>query len=245
MPGCSPNLEEFIADKRSNKPVHSDAPATKEANRMEQEIDYSRYTIAQLLDIKRNIKPELAPTNYKNLLIALESRKDEIDAYFKQEVAEKKKTRVKLIVILGWSQLLSAAILLVLLVVRFINVPDGQSVTLYGFIIWMIPFGLNGFAGYLSVKGKLVGYWLSIINQAMQLILLNIGGWVYSYSGVGGIYAYLSHDYSLGINAMTNPGFRIKIAGSLEPNYVAIDLLALLFIVVIAVAIKDKRTSNS
>lgn len=212
---------------------------------MEQEIDYSRYTIAQLLDVKRNIKPELAPTNYKNLLTALESRKDEIDAFFKQEVAEKKKTRVKLIVILGWSQLLAAAILLVLLVIKLINAPDGQSVTLSGFIIWMIPFGLNGFAGYLSVKEKLVGYWLSIINQAMQLILFNIGGWLYSYSGVGGIYAYLSHDYSLGINATTNPGFRIKIAGAPEPNYVAIDLLALLFIVVIALAIKEKRTNNS
>ena len=41
-------------------------------------IDYSEYSLDELLDVKRHIDPEEAPENYQNLMTELKKRDNEI-----------------------------------------------------------------------------------------------------------------------------------------------------------------------
>lgn len=52
------------------------------------DIDYTRYSVDQLLDVKQHIDPEVAPENYRRLLEELDKRSEEIAAL--KLAAEKK-----------------------------------------------------------------------------------------------------------------------------------------------------------
>jgi hypothetical protein len=212
---------------------------------MKMEVDYSKYTISQLLDVKRNIYPEQAPTNYKNLLGELDSRKDELERYYKQQRLEKIKKRIDQIAFLGWLQLCAALVYLTLLGAALIGIWDVKPITLSAVIFSLCLIALNFFAGYLTLKSKMSGCWTSILNQSLQLLHFNFGNVLYGYSGIGGVYVYLSDGYKFGINAKVNPDFKVIIAATQEPSYIGLDVLALFFIVVLALTIRDKRLASN
>jgi hypothetical protein len=204
---------------------------------MQNTTDYSKYSLEELLDAKAHIHPELNAESYKALLNELERRKS----------AEKKKPRFKAerrVRLLGWLQLTASGIILLIILMSAIQ---GQS-NIYLFLLGAIAFGLNFFAGYLSIKKKVLGYWLSVVNQSLQTLSFAIGSYVYNYSGIGGIYAYFSHTdgkLGTGINASIQPGFSIFWGIRVQNEYFAVDILAIFFIGVLLSAIGFVKRENS
>lgn len=85
-------------------------------------IDYSQYSIDELLDVKSNIDPK--SDNYESLLNELSSRKEAIAVH--QHKAEEKElnlaeNRVKII---GWLQVIAA---IAITIVYFVSVFEGKA----------------------------------------------------------------------------------------------------------------------
>ena len=107
-------------------------------------------------------------------------------------------------------------------------------------LLCAFAIGLNFFAGYFSIKRKTIGYWLSIINQSLQTLSFATGSYLYNYSGIGGVYFYLSEngESTAGFTASFSPGFAIGWGLHVQTSYSAIDILAIFFILVLLSALK-------
>jgi len=90
--------------------------------------------------------------------------------------------------LLGWLQLAVSGVLFFLFLMSDIQ---GQ-LNILTILLFAFAIGLNFFAGYFSIKRKVLGYWLSIINQSLQTLSFTMGSYLYNYSGIGGVYFYLS-----------------------------------------------------
>ena len=161
--------------------------------------------------------------------------------------AEKKTPKFKAerrVRLLGWLQLTASGIILFIILMSAIQ---GQS-NIYLFLFGAPAFGLNFFAGYLSIKKKILGYWLSIVNQSIQILSFAVGSYVYNYSGIGGIYAYFSitgGKVQIGLSASIEPGFSILWGINVQNEYFAVDILAIFFIGVLLSAVGFVKREKS
>ncbi len=138
--------------------------------------------------------------------------------------------------LLGWLQLIASGILFIQL---FSLAIQGQ-LNIYTFLFSVFAIGLNFFAGYLSIKKKVLGYWLSIVIQSLQTISFTVTSYIYRYSGIGGVYVLLltaNGEMRLGLNASIKPGFNIVWGVNLQRDYFALDILAVFFIGVLLSAL--------
>ena len=202
------------------------------------DVDYSKYTAEQLLDAKQSIDPNVAPENYENLCVELELRKGEI----KQHLEKKKEafvfTTEKRVQLLGYFQVAAAVILVFLL---FFNLFTNPSVL--AIVTVIIAILLNGGAGYLSIKQKMSGYYLSLINQGLQTLSISTGTFYYSYNGIGGV--FLTIQEGVYFSALVKPGYTISWGESVGLPGISIDLLAVFFILVLLSAIEfTKQSAN-
>ncbi len=205
-------------------------------------IDYAKYSVAELLDIRRRIDPAVAPANFARLTAEMERRKDEIDTYTKQREQTHEAKTAKRVVLLGWFQLAAFAFLVINFLINLVAAP-GEILTVLAVSAWVIAIALNGFAGFLSIQKKVLGYYLSLVNQLLQVISVAGGTFFYNYSGIGGIYIYY-RDGTGGFEALFNPGFRVVWGLAVDASLVAIDLLAIFFIVVLLSAIEFARRKH-
>lgn len=187
------------------------------------------------MDVKDKIDPN--SENYPALLRELESRKEEIDRA--EEVSQKEtfKLAEQRVKVIGCFQI-AAAIVTPFLVFFTENISALTISIAFAVIL------LNIFAGYTALKGLQRFYWLSIINQSLQLVTFGLGSTFINYSGLGGIYLGITFadTTSLSLSANFTPGllyqeFTSKIA---EP-FIAVDIMAVIFI---AALVTVSNTTN-
>lgn len=190
-------------------------------------IDYSKYSTIELLDVKKNIDPNSA--NYEALSIELSERKNEIHYMRENEkvaaysLAE---SRVKLI---GYFQIAAAV---TILLYYFISI-SGDSVSLLSTISALATVILNAVAGFTCIKEKHEYYWLSVLNQGLQIPSISLGAISATYSGLGGAYVYISWntEFLFGATALFSPGFSfVQYTSNLPTQSISIDVLAVIFI---------------
>ena len=147
--------------------------------------------------------------------------------------------------LLGWLQLAASGVIFYLLLIAAIQ---GQ-LNILAVILCAFAIGLNFFAGYLSIKRKTLGYWLSIVNQSLQTVSFAFGSSLYRYSGIGGVYLTLFKDGEAGakyaFNVSIEPGFAIFWEANLQEEYFAIDILAVFFIGVLLSALDYVKRENT
>lgn len=186
-------------------------------------MDYSRYTLAELNESLASIDKEAFPENYQKLLAELENRKDEVEHYTAEQEQKqlfRVETRLNILSILQLSTMLG---FLYLAYSSYSNL--GVSFT--SALVLLIAI-FNGVAGWLLHKRRKLGFRLSFINQAAQLIALNVGFFYYSYSGLGTLMVILQDGIELQAYLL-NPSVRVLFGEDLGLG-IGIDLLALAFI---------------
>ena len=126
-----------------------------------QDIDYAKYSLAELLDVRRRIDPEVAPANFARLVAEMERRKDEIHAYTKMnEIETRGLTAGSLfrIVLVGWAFSLGPLLIF------------SGILSLFGFeTFYTDGQPLTGFKGFL----------LSLILAPILVIFFTLGTWVF------------------------------------------------------------------
>ncbi|MEP2653034.1 MAG: hypothetical protein ABJH06_13690 [Paraglaciecola sp.] len=204
-------------------------------------VDYSKYTIDELFDVKANISPD--SPNYILLLSELENRKDEIAEAV--EKTEKKafslaENRVKIV---GYFQIAAAVAILFYYVS---SIFDG-SASLLSTIVALPVIALNAIAGITAINENYKYYWLSILNQSLQIPSIALGSISASYSGLGGAYVYISWntEFLFGATASFSPGFSFnQYTGSIPTQSISIDIVAIIFISALITVSEAKSTAN-
>lgn len=206
-------------------------------------IDYSQYTIDDLMSAKAGIDADANPENYQALIAEIESRSDEIEQRQVEAEAASFALAEKRVKIIGWLQAAAALVIIIYALVAMVNEP--QNALLLGLVAIPVIL-LNAFAGYTAIKEYTQWYWLSILNQALQVLSVALKSVVMNYSGIGGAYLILSwgEDAGFAAGAFFSPGFSFVIpSGSASTQSVAIDVLAVVFIVAL-VTVKNAKAGS-
>ena len=206
------------------------------------EINYKTYTRDELLEAKASLDRAKEPENYENLIGEI-SRRIKRGEDFKNKLTPKEISAINKLKILGWLQIAAAFV-----IAFFVLSAAFSQIGIFDLLIGLIAIGLNGLAGWYLLKGNILGYRLSIINQGLQTIVIVSSSFFYGYSGIGGIYILFQgglDEWALGFEANVNPGLGFGM-GDIQPPYVfGVDVLAVFFIVVLLVGIKIvKKTSR-
>ncbi|PMG76821.1 hypothetical protein BCU84_12200 [Shewanella sp. 10N.286.51.B7] len=200
-------------------------------------IDYSQYSIDELLDVKRSIDPN--SENFESLLNELSSRKEEVAAH--QVKAKQKELNIaeNRVLIIGYLQVIAA---LAITITYFLSVFDGTA-SLLSTMVTVVLVVLNIVAGITAIREKYKYYWLSILNQALQIPNIAIGTISAKYSGLGGAYVsiHLAPQVSLGVDASFSPGFALyQYTASMQSQFISIDILAIIFLGALIPSVKAK-----
>ncbi|MCG7535527.1 hypothetical protein [Pseudoalteromonas sp. OOF1S-7] len=187
-------------------------------------VDYAQYTLAELMEAQQQITAE--SENYPALMAELRARQEEVDLYEQSQVKasfHSVEMRVKFI---GYMQLLAALVMTVGLIV-------GPFVSWWSLI--SLPFiVLSAAAGYTAISEQVKWYWLSILNQGLQVVSFSFGVLNYKYTGLGGIqigFTWLKEfELSFGI-LLSSTVHLTGHAGAFSESAIHIDVLALVFIV--------------
>ena len=199
------------------------------------EIDYSKYTIEQLLQAKATIDSKVAPDNYRNLLAELENRSSEIEQMKQQlekvrQLKEEKysQSKFKIVPAVAFLQLVGGAFLILLSLPSLIFVFSPLfSILTIGFSIFSI------LAGWLLLKGHKDGFTLTYLNQILQIPVIYSSTFVYKYSALGGIYFGVDEDVKIGFSFSFSPGIEL-ILGEIETTgSLSVDLLAIAIIILL------------
>jgi hypothetical protein len=204
-------------------------------------LNYSKYSLDELLGVKAHIDPD--SPNYKALLEELSLRKDEINERQEKNEHQEFLLAEKRVKIVGYFQLTAAIAIALYWVVSLF---DGTA-SLLSSVIAVMFILLNIFAGYTAVKEMKDKYWISILNQALQIPSIALGSIKATYSGLGGAYAYISWTGSaqFGVSTSFSPGFSfLKYTGQLTEQYIAVDFIAVMFIVALITVTDNSKTAN-
>ena len=185
-------------------------------------IDYSKYSVEELLQAAQSIDPGKNPENYQNLKAEYERRKNEIGQKVSEEAEAEKESTFEKVKFVGYLQLVGGFIFILFSIISYQNL----AVLLVSILLGMLSI----FAGKLLLQNHELGYDLTYINQGLQLVSLKIGGVVFSYAALGGVYFKLITDGSLGFNAEFNPSVALAFDAGGSSSFIAIDLLAVAII---------------
>lgn len=205
-------------------------------------IDYSKYSLDELLEVKSNIATD--SPNYPALISELENRKPELEAARLAATEESFMLAEHRVKIIGYFQIAAATTILCLYVYQVI----GSGFDLLNSLLIFVFVSLNLVAGYTALKEEKKYYWLSIVNQALQIVSFSIGSIVANYSGLGGIYLTLewSQLFEFGVSAHFSPGFSYQeYTGSTPEQWLAIDALAVVFIGALITVMGGRDTANN
>lgn len=204
-------------------------------------IDYSAYSVDELLDVRSHISSD--SPNYQALIAELDIRKDKIDEYSQQQEQQAFSIAENRVKIIGYFQLTAAVVVLFMLILLVI---DG-SATMLNSSIAIIAIALNAVAGYTAINEMYDKYWISVLNQLIQVPSLAIGSVKTAYSGLGAIYLYIdwTNDVQFGFSASFSPGFSFfKFTGISPTQYIGVDILALIFLVALLTVSQVKGTAS-
>ncbi|MCE9687962.1 hypothetical protein LZP73_17440 [Shewanella sp. AS16] len=204
-------------------------------------VDYSKYSVEELLDVQAHISSD--SPNYQALMAELDARKEKVDEFAQQQERQVFSIAENRVKIIGYFQLAAAAVMLIMFILIVI---DG-SVTYLSASIAIVAIALNTVAGYTAIKEMYDKYWISILNQLIQIPGLAIGSVKAVYSGLGGFYLYINwtHEIQLGFSAYFSPGFSFfKYMGNSPDQYIRIDILALVFLGALLTVSQVKGAAN-
>ena len=204
---------------------------------MMKNVDYSEYSLDELLDVKRHIDPEEAPENYQNLMTELKKRDEEIirrkslrSEKRKNKTEKRKKRLIFFIKFLSWMQIVGGFILFGLILWLVLkNLSDLKSLVLLPALL--IPI-YSIIAGYLLLRAKRLGIYLSVVNQFLQLFFIQTNGFYYQYFLPYGVYLYMG-DMKLGITATFGANFKIRFGGKIDTTYFALNLFSVVSIIML------------
>lgn len=191
------------------------------------QIDYSKYTVEQLIDVQHNIDSNSA--NYEHFQRTMDDRKEEIEKYKEALLEQKFDTALNRIKVIGYLQLLAA----IVIAINVLSTLGDASFSWLSLLVAIPLIGLNVFAGYTAVKEQVHWYWVSILNQSLQVISLGLGTITANYSGLGymGVSLLQSDGIELKFSGGFSPGFAFQqYTEALQVQWVQIDILAILFI---------------
>lgn len=206
-------------------------------------IDYSKYTDEELWYVKSHIKPDANPDNYNSFLAEFEKRNEQNEGFSETEERDFLSFNKKIVRTVGYLQL--AAPLFIITALIFYIKPRFATPSWYiASILCLIA--LNAVAGYTLLKGKKEYFWLSILNQALQIPRITMGSFAIKYSGIGGVFLGISWVNSsfwdtvkFGFLPTISPGLLYQHhSQSLQVGLIAIDIIAIVFafsIVVVSV----------
>lgn len=190
-------------------------------------MDYSKYSVSELMDCLNNIDKDAHPENYQKLISEVEKRKPEIEAA--QKLEEEKFTfstenRVKL---LSWLQIATC----VGFTIAFANVLFGSK-ELLDLIVYGTIAVFNGVAGYKLLKRSRYGYELSYLNQILQILTINTGTLFFTYTGLGSFLIGIEGELFFRANILSTD-FRFYTGENLGQFGFGIDLVAIFFLSVL------------
>lgn len=140
------------------------------------ETDYSSYSYKQLIDVLNNIDHQKHSEKIKLIESLLPEKKLEFEENEKQRIAQEKEDNIKnayeVVNALGFLQLAASALILIVLVYYSYQ---GQSFSVLTIILAVLFSVLNFISGYTTIKQKTKLYWISILNQSLQVLSLSIG----------------------------------------------------------------------
>ena len=204
-------------------------------------IDYSKYTIDELFDVKDNIS-ENSP-NYQLLLSELANRKEEVTEAVEKSEEEAFSLAENRVKIIGYFQLTASIVILLYFIYTLFD--GGMSLEEGSYYIFFIV--LNAFAGFTAIKEKYKFYWVSIFNQCIQIPSIAMGGFIANYSGLGGVHIGVSWGeiYEFTLSAPFSPGFSYQeYTGTLPKQSFAIDILAFIYIAALLTVSEVKSTAK-
>jgi hypothetical protein len=190
-------------------------------------MDYSKYSVNELLDCLNNIDKDAHPENYKKLVLEVENRKPEIEAAQKQDQEEftfSTENRVKL---LSWLQIATC----VGFAIAFANVLFG-SMELLDLIVYGVIAVFNGVAGYKLLNRSRYGYELSYLNQTLQILTINTGTLFFTYTGLGSFLIGIEGELFFRANILSTD-FRFYTGENLGQFGFGVDLVAIFFLSVL------------
>ncbi len=196
-------------------------------------IDYTKYTLKELLDCQKNTDKDRFPENWLALNQELSSRDIQTEPSPEVLVAIEKEA----LKIIGYFQLLGSALITYFLIVSSNHSTINISVGI-AFIL------LNLVSGVTAIKEMYSWYWLSILNQGLQIINLSMGKYIINYSAIGGIYTgfkWGEGEYLMKFSFNLTPGYAFyQLSEELSKNFILIDVLAVVFFVAL-VTVKENK----
>jgi hypothetical protein len=141
------------------------------------------------------------------------------------------------VIVVGWVQIVAAA--WVLLFSVFVVSTGPRRWTLIALTSLFV--GVNLAAGILTVRRRVVGYWMSLWNHVAQIPTFAVGTVMYHYAGLGGVMAYYSFHGRFGVEAYLEAGLRVRIGPPVGNGYIGVDLLAVGFVLLLLSAIDSGR----
>lgn len=197
--------------------------------------DYENYSIKQLVQAEKYIDLEKYPNDYKELREQLEQRKDDIVAYKKNF----ENRSIRIVKFLGYFQLVATLSLAYTIALQHLSNFNTTSL-----LIGIALVGLNAFSGWYLIHDKLLGYGLSLLNQVMQSIAIQVGGFSYQYLGIGGIYLYLTKNMNVmgaGFSARLKPGLSFLNSDFNLPTIISVNILAVFFVFVLIIGLQSRK----
>lgn len=191
-------------------------------------MDYSKYTINELIDCVNNIDKDTNPENYKKLITEIDKRKPDIEAFKNKQHEEFSFSTENKIKLLSWLQIATSVGFLI----AFINVLLG-SMEPTDLIIYSIIASFNGVAGYRLLKRASYGFELSYINQILQIVTFNTGTLFFTYTGLGSFLVGIESSTVFFNFSILNADFRLYVGEALGQFTVGVDLVAVFFIFVL------------
>ncbi|TMP39298.1 hypothetical protein CWB98_01540 [Pseudoalteromonas rubra] len=148
------------------------------------------------------------------------------------------KERVKVV---GYVQLLAALVMTIVLVVGFFAEGESAPVTLTGLPLIF----LNAIAGYTAITSQVKWYFLSILNQALQVVSVQLGAFAYTYTGMGAINLGINRDLigetQVGFGLLLSSTFELEMkASTMKLSVVEVDLVAVSFVIAIFTAMRRR-----
>ncbi|MFY8274784.1 hypothetical protein AAEU32_11735 [Pseudoalteromonas sp. SSDWG2] len=195
------------------------------------EVNYSNYTISELEECLRSIDKHAYPENYQLLQQEITARQSEIEVYHKQQYAQFVITTQKRLTLISWLQLFTALAFIIVGIAAF-----QQSVADASILFVIACF--NALSGYFLLKRKRLGFYLSYLNQVLQLFSVSLGTVYFSYGGVGTLMLVIQDGIEF-TGTIFNPYFYFFLGKDLG-FAVAIDLVAFFFLGVLHSCLKDR-----
>lgn len=199
------------------------------------ERDLTKYSIPELQEGLAIVDGTRFPENKAALEAELQARRDsgDFDRFIQESKEAEKQQAIDRISFAKKMRKAIAAYLVVSALYAFSGIGmNASSATVGGFMfVFLILFLIATFAGGVGLfLNKPWGHWAAVTVLSLQVVKVQVGGFVFSVLSLIGIYIYAASDWVVGITASFNPGFTLAI-GSNAPFWIGVNIFVIPLVV--------------